>query len=205
MRRTCPFLLGALLIRLICLGGAPDHLDPLLGRVAAWLSSWLSVGLGVGPQTASPLRVGSSELAPAAAAACLALCPLFQRWSLLTRLLAFAGWSGAALLCVAVARQAGVMALAPGPLLAAGLAALMIGTLTRRASAVDGREHALSGAAGEAALMPALVAQSTAAILTFDCDGQIRSCNRAFGELFGYETSDLVGTSFGRLLDVPDS
>jgi len=52
--------------------------------------------------------------------------------------------------------------------------------------------------------MPALAEQSTAAILVFDSDGCIRSCNRALGEMFGYAPADLVGTSFGRLLDVPD-
>jgi diguanylate cyclase (GGDEF)-like protein/PAS domain S-box-containing protein len=52
--------------------------------------------------------------------------------------------------------------------------------------------------------MPALAEQSTAAILVFDSDGCIRSCNRALGAMFGYPAGDLVGSSFGRLLDVPD-
>ena len=33
MRRTCPYLLGALLIALICLGGGLHQLDQLLGPV----------------------------------------------------------------------------------------------------------------------------------------------------------------------------
>ena len=41
MRRTCPFLLGALLIALICLGGGPQHLDRLLAPTTAWIAGWL--------------------------------------------------------------------------------------------------------------------------------------------------------------------
>ena len=112
--------------------------------------------------------------------------------------------SGALLLGSALASHAGVMALAPASLLAAVLLALVIGTLTRVAAATAGRQRPAPGEADEAALMPALAGHSTAAILTFDCDGRIRSCNRALGDLFGYPAADLLGTSFGRLLDVPD-
>ena len=54
-----------------------------------------------------------------------------------------------------------------------------------------------------AALMPSLAEHSTAPILVFDSDGCIRACNRALGEMFGYAAGDLVGTSFGRLLEMP--
>ena len=101
-----------------------------------------------------------------------------------------------------MASHAGVVALAPGALLAAILLALLIGTLSRhgiRCGQPAGRLR--PGGADLAPLMPALAEQSTAAILTFDCDGRIRSCNRALGEMFGYAAGELVGTSFGRLLD----
>jgi diguanylate cyclase (GGDEF)-like protein/PAS domain S-box-containing protein len=52
--------------------------------------------------------------------------------------------------------------------------------------------------------MPALVKNSTAAILTFDRDGRIRSCNRALLEMFGYAGDELTGTSFGCLLEAPE-
>ena len=51
--------------------------------------------------------------------------------------------------------------------------------------------------------MPALAEHSTAPILVFDSDGRIRACNRALGEMLDYPAAELVGTSFGRLLDMP--
>jgi diguanylate cyclase (GGDEF)-like protein/PAS domain S-box-containing protein len=204
MRRSCPYLLGALLIALICLGGGLDRFDQLLGPVAAWLAGRLPSHLAIPQAAAAPLQLAGRELAPIAAALCLMLGPVFHRLSLLTGGLLFAAASGLILLASSLASQTGAMGLAPGALLAAVLLALVIGTLSRRASAAQSRNPALPGGADLALLMPALAEQSTAAILTFDCDGRIRSCNRALGELFGYAAGELVGTSFGRLLDVPE-
>jgi diguanylate cyclase (GGDEF)-like protein/PAS domain S-box-containing protein len=201
MRRTCPYLVGALLTALVCLGGGLDHVDQLLAPVAAWISGWLT---GTAPgEPATPLPIARHGFALVAAVVCLALGLLFHRWSLLWGLLGLVAWSGLALIGVAVAGYAGVAA-PPAPLLAAGLAALATATLIRRADAADGGALAGPGGGDHAALMPPLAERSTAAILTFDCDGCIRSCNHALGQMFGYAADDLVGTSFGQLLEVPD-
>jgi diguanylate cyclase (GGDEF)-like protein/PAS domain S-box-containing protein len=204
MRRSCPYLLGALLIALICLGGGLDRVDQLLGPVAAWLAGRLPSHLASHQPAAAPLQLAGRELAPIAAALCLLLGPVFHRLSLLAGGLLFAVASGLILLAASVASQTGAVGLAPGALLAAILLALMIGALTRRASAADGRTATLRPGADPADLMPALAEQSTAAILAFDCDGRIRSCNRALCEMFGYPAGELVATSFGRLLEVPE-
>jgi diguanylate cyclase len=203
MRRTCPFLLGALLIALICLGGGLQHLDRLLEPTMAWIAGWLPAGLAARQPAASSLVLSSREVAPVAAFLCLVLGPLFHRWSWLPGGLLFAVSSGIVLLGTAVASHAGAPVVAPGGLLASILLALLIGTLTRLISAAESRAPPAPGQADAAALMPALAEQSTAAILIFDSDGCIRSCNRALGEMFGYAAGDLVGTSFGRLLDIP--
>jgi diguanylate cyclase (GGDEF)-like protein/PAS domain S-box-containing protein len=204
MRRTCPYLLGALLIALICVGGGLHQFDQLLGPVTAWIAGWLPSRFPLHQPTGAALQLASRELAPLAAFLCLVLGPVFHRSSWLNGGLLFAAASGLILLGASAASHAGVLMLAPAALLAAMLLALVIGTLTRLASAADSRPAALAGGADPAPLMPALAEQSTAAILTFDCDGRIRSCNRALGELFGYPAGELVGTSFGRLLDVPE-
>jgi diguanylate cyclase (GGDEF)-like protein/PAS domain S-box-containing protein len=204
MRRICPFLLGALLIALICLGGGLHQLDQLLVPVTAWIAGWLPSGLGSNQPTTSALELTSRELAPFAAALCLAAAPLFHRWSLLAGGLAFAGSSVVVLLGATAVSHAGAVVLMPGAPLAAVFVALMTGTLSRLAAAADRHAPVVAGDAHEAALMPPLVEHSSAAILTFDCDGFIRSCNRAFADMFGYAAGDLVGTPFGRLLDVPD-
>jgi diguanylate cyclase (GGDEF)-like protein/PAS domain S-box-containing protein len=204
MRRSCPYLLGALLIALICLGGGLDRFDQLLGPVAAWLAGRLPSHLASHQPAAASLQLAGRELAPIAAALCLMLGPVFHRLSLLMGGLLFAVASCLVLLGTSVASQVGAVDLAPGALLAAVLLALVIGTLTRRAAAADRRAATMRPGADPADLMPALAEQSTAAILTFDCDGRIRSCNCALGELFGYAAGELVGTSFGRLLDVPE-
>ena len=49
MRRTCPYLLGALLIALICLGGGLHQLDQLLGPVTAWIAGQLPSQLATQP------------------------------------------------------------------------------------------------------------------------------------------------------------
>jgi diguanylate cyclase (GGDEF)-like protein/PAS domain S-box-containing protein len=197
MRRTCPYLLGALLMALVCLGGGLDHLDRLLVPVTAWISGWWSEAATDQP------GIASRQLALIAAAVCLALGPLFHRCALGWGLLALGAWTALALTGVAVAGDAGVPAPSPAPLLAAGLVALATATLTRLADA-DGSATGRTGPDRDLTLLPPLVAGSTAAILTFDCDGYIRSCNHALGELFGYAAGDLVGTSFGRLLEVPE-
>jgi PAS domain S-box-containing protein len=202
MRQTCPFLLGALLIALICLGGGLHTLDQLLMPVTAWIAGSLPSGLGAHYPATAGLALSSRELAPVAATVCLALGPLFDRWSSLAGALILTASSAGVLLAAALASHAGALVL-PGALLAAALLALIIGTLTRLASAADSAA-AVPGDPDAAALMPALAEQSTAAILVFDSDGCIRSCNRAFGDMFGCAPADLVGTSFGRLLDVPD-
>jgi diguanylate cyclase (GGDEF)-like protein/PAS domain S-box-containing protein len=197
-------LLGALLIALICLGGGLHPLDQLLESTTGWIAGWLPSPLAPSRPAPPPLQLTSRELAPVAATLCLVLAPLFHRASWLSGALLFAAASGVALVGSVAASHAGTLALAPGALLAAVLLALLIGTLTRLASAADGRARAAPGDADPAVLMPALAEHSTAAILTFDCDGCIRSCNRALGEMFGYPAGELVGTSFARLLDVPD-
>jgi diguanylate cyclase (GGDEF)-like protein/PAS domain S-box-containing protein len=204
MRRTCSYLLGALLIALICLGGGLHQFDQLLGPVTAWIAGLLPSQLATQQPAAAPLTLGSRELAPIAALVCLILAPVFHRSSSLTAVLLFATLSGLVLVGASAASHAGVLALAPGALLAALLLALLIGALSRMASAADSRRAAVPGGADLAPLMPALAEQSTAAILTFDCDGVIRSCNRALGEMFGYAPGELVGTSFGRLLAVAE-
>ncbi len=186
MRRTCPYLLGALLIALICLGGGLQQFDQLLGPVAAWVAGLLPWQVFMHQPAVATLQLASRELAPIAAALCLMLGPVFHRSSLLTGGLLFVVASGLVLVGTSAASHAGVVALAPGALLAAILLALLIGTLTRRASAADNRPAAVPRGGDPATLMPALAEQSTAAILTFDCDGRIRSCNRALGEMFGY-------------------
>jgi hypothetical protein len=119
MRRTCPFLLGALLIALICLGGGLHPLDQLLGPTSARIAGWLPFVLAPGQAAAPALQLTSRELAPIAAALCLLLGPLFHRSSWLSGALLFAAASGVALVGSAVASSAGTMALAPGALLAA--------------------------------------------------------------------------------------
>jgi diguanylate cyclase (GGDEF)-like protein/PAS domain S-box-containing protein len=200
MPRICPFLLGALLIALICLGGGLEHLDRLLGPASAWMTGWVAA---VRQPASSPLVLASRELAPVAALLCLALGPLFHRWSWLPGGLLFAGSSTIVLLCTAIASSAGGIVLAPGALLSAVLLALLLGTLTRLDATAKSRAAPAPADAEVAALIPALAEHSTAPILVFDSDGCIRSCNRAFGEMLGYPAADLVGTSFGRLLDMP--
>jgi PAS domain-containing protein len=204
MRRTCPYLLGALLIVLICLGGGLHQFDQLLGPATAWNAAWLPPQLASHRPEAAALALASRELAPLAAAVCLVLGPVFHRASLLAGTLLFATTSGLVLVGASAASHAGALALAPGALLAAILLALVIGTLTRLAAAAENRSPAAQGGADLVPLMPALAEQSTAAILTFDCDGRIRSCNRALCAMFGYAPSEIVGSSFGRLLDVPN-
>jgi diguanylate cyclase (GGDEF)-like protein/PAS domain S-box-containing protein len=203
MPRTCPFLLGALLIALICLGGGLQHLDRLLGPATAWLAGWLPAGLAARQPVISPLVLASRELAPVAAVLCLGLGPLFHRWSWLPGGLLFAGSATIVLLGTAVANSAGAFVLAPGALLAAIALALLLGTLTRLESAAASRARPAPADAEAAALMPALAEHSTAPILVFDSDGRIRACNRALGEMLDYPAAELVGTSFGRLLDMP--
>jgi diguanylate cyclase (GGDEF)-like protein/PAS domain S-box-containing protein len=203
MRRTCPYLLGALLIALVCLGGGLAHLDRLLAPVTAWIAAWLPAA-EPGQLATPPPMIAIRELALLAAAACLALGPLLYRWSFAWGLLAVAAWTGLVLAGVALASYVGIGAAPPGPLVAAGLAAFATATLLRHVDADEGSEPARSGRAGRAALMPPLAERSTAAILTFDCDGRIRSCNPALGQMFGYAADDLVGTSFGQLLEVAD-
>jgi hypothetical protein len=79
MRRTCPYLLGALLIALICLGGGLERLDQLLVPVTARIAGWLTSGLASDQPTTSGLEVTSRDLAPLAAAVCLVAAPLFRR------------------------------------------------------------------------------------------------------------------------------
>jgi diguanylate cyclase (GGDEF)-like protein/PAS domain S-box-containing protein len=203
MPRICPFLLGALLIALICLGGGLEHLDRLLGPTQVWMSGWLPAGLAAKQPGSSPLILASRELAAVAALLCLALGPLFHRWSWLPGGLLFAGSATIVLLGTAVANSAGAVVLAPGALLAAIGLALLLATLTRLEAAAASRARAAPAAAAAAALMPALAEHSTAPILVFDSDGRIRACNRALGEMLGYPAAELVGTSFGRLLDMP--
>jgi diguanylate cyclase (GGDEF)-like protein/PAS domain S-box-containing protein len=204
MRRTCPYLLGALLIALVCLGGGLDSLEHLLLPVTAWTSGVLPGAIDADQHGTLPPRLSSGELAAIAAVVCFALGLLFQRWSLFWGLAALAAWTSLVVAGVAAASYAGLAAPWAGPLLAAGVVALAIPALTRIADAAEGSGTARSSHPGDVALMPPLVAGSTAAFLTFDCDGRIRSCNDALGEMFGYAAGDLVGTSFGRLLEVPE-
>lgn len=202
MPRTCPFLLGALLIALICLGGGLEHLDRLLGPTMAWFAGSLPLGLAPSRPAGGALIIASRELAPIAALLCLGLGPLFGRWSWLAGGLLLAGSSSAVFLATAVAGHAGIL-VAPGAPLSAVLLALAIGAWSRLEAAAGNRGAPAPAEAGMAALMPSLAEHSTAPILVFDSDGGIRACNRALGEMFGYAAGDLVGTSFGRLLEMP--
>lgn len=59
MPRTCPFLLGALLIALICLGGGLEHLDRLLGPTMAWFAGSLPLGLAPSRPAGGALIIAS--------------------------------------------------------------------------------------------------------------------------------------------------
>jgi hypothetical protein len=200
MRRTCPFLLGALLIALICLGGGLQHLDRLLAPATAWLAGWLPAGLAARQPTVSPLVLASRELAPVAALLCLVLGPLFHRWRWLSGGLLFVASFGAVLLGTAVANDAGTVLVAPGALLSAIGLALLIGTLTRLESAAKGRAcagrcrrrspHAGSRGA-QCRADPGLRQRRLHPLVQSGCRGAAR-----------HPPADLVGTSFGRLLDM---
>jgi hypothetical protein len=77
MRRTCSYLLGALLIALICLGGGLHQFDQLLAPATAWIAAWLPPQLASHRPEAAVLTLASRELAPLAAAVCLVLGPVF--------------------------------------------------------------------------------------------------------------------------------
>jgi PAS domain-containing protein len=92
----------------------------------------------------------------------------------------------------------------PDPLLLAGLVAYVFGLLDRQAAPGE-TGHGASHAAGrDDLLMPRLAASSSAAILTFDGEGVVRSANRAAEEMFGYSTHELAGMPFRKLLAGPE-
>ncbi|HSA81503.1 MAG TPA: EAL domain-containing protein [Geminicoccaceae bacterium] len=201
MRSTCPYLLGALLIATLSLGGGLDGIDRSTLSAFAVLVESLPAPLYAGPADAAPVEVGSRLLAPIAALFCVALGLLFQRLAWWTGLLALACF-GTAVLAGAVLCSVGTgFALAPGALLAAGLLAYAIARLG--GSDLGGAAGPASGGdpAGDS-LMPKLVRASAAAILTFDGEGIIRSCNPAAAVMFGYPSSELLGMRFARLLEV---
>jgi diguanylate cyclase (GGDEF)-like protein/PAS domain S-box-containing protein len=200
MRSTCPLLLGALLIATIALGGGLEAFDRSALNALAGLAGSLPVGPSTGPATAVPIELESRLLAPVAALLCAALGLLFQRLAWWTGLLALAGLGAAILGGAILGSVSAGFTLAPGALLAAGLIAY---ALARLGSSDLGGTAASRGSGSDPAadfLMPKLMRASAAAVLTFDGEGIVRSCNPAAAVMFGYPSNELLGVRFARLL-----
>ena len=202
MRSTCPLLLGALLIATVSLGGGLDAFDRLALDALAGVAGWLPVRPSPGPFTGVPLELGSRLLGPLAALLCVALGLLFQRLAWRTGVLAVAVFSAAILAGAVLCSVSAGLTFAPGALLAGGLIAYALarfGAPYHRAPAVG--QVAGSDPAADS-LMPKLMRASAAAIVTFDGEGIIRSCNPAAALMFGYPSNELIGVRFARLLEV---
>jgi diguanylate cyclase (GGDEF)-like protein/PAS domain S-box-containing protein len=203
MRRVCFLLLVAVLV-----GLASD------GKGVAQLASSLRPLLAGAVQLVAP-RLPAAEARPAdvmvltsqgravtASLITIALGLIFCRlswWAGLSLLSAvLLAWSAAAL-----SASIGPV-IPPGPLLLASVVAYLFGLLGR--SAMPGKaDHDISQAAGrDDVLMPRLAASSCAAVLTFDGEGVIRSCNRAAVDMFGYSALELGGMPFRKLLAGPE-
>ena len=101
----------------------------------------------------------------------------------------------------AVALATGIIPPLPlGPVLLAGLVAYGFGLLARAPARGGADQDGGPIRAQDDVLMPPLAASSCAAILTFDGDGIIRSCNRAAEAMFGYAGRELSGMPFRNLL-----
>ena len=193
MRSICPLLLGALLIAVISLNGGFEALDRLAAPLVQQDIPWLpATQLGAPP---AALELGSRPLAPLTALLLIAFGVVCQRlrWGpgLLALGLLAGTLAGAAVLGSALAG----VTIAPATLLVAGLTGYAIalpGTLAARAGALRAQPAEM--------LMPKLLHNSAAAVLTFDSDDLIRSCNPAAAAMFGYPSRELVGTPFARLL-----
>lgn len=106
-----------------------------------------------------------------------------------------AAWCALALIAAPVA---------PGPVLLPALVGYGFGLFGHRPDRPDPDRNAERRASNQDLLMPMLAASSRAAILTFDRDGLIRSCNRAAEAMFDYARHELLGTPFRQLLAGPE-
>ena len=199
MRRACLLVLVAALVGLASDGAGVAQLGQLLRAASTAplrsLSSWL---LGAEARFVEAPLLTAGARAGAAALLTLALGPAFARlswWAGLLALVALvAAWYAVAL------ATAAAPPLPPAPLLLAGLVAYAVGLASRAADAGEATHERDPTAREQEVLMPALAASSCAAILTFDGDGIIRSCNRAAEAMFGYPARELLGMPFRSLL-----
>ena len=199
MRRACLLVLVAALVGLASDGAGLAQLGELLQTVVAppvqSLSSWLR-----GPD-ARFLEIPALTAGGRAAAAALLTIALglglahLPWWAGLLALAALiAAWFAVAL-AMAIAPP-----LPPALVLLAGLVAYGVALLSRTPAAGEtGQDRDPTGREQDV-LMPPLAASSCAAILTFDGDGIIRSCNRAAETMFGYPARELLGMPFRSLL-----
>jgi PAS domain S-box-containing protein/diguanylate cyclase (GGDEF)-like protein len=198
MRRMGLLVLTAALVGLASDGAGLTQLAQLLESAATALLQQLpSWPAGPAGFAAVPLLTASTRAA-AAALLTLSLGAVFARLSW------WAGLLGLAALIAAWAPLALAAALGPPlppvPLLLAGLAAYGFGLLARAPAGGEARQDRDPARRDEDVLMPPLAASSCAAILTFDGDGIIRSCNRAAEAMFGYSGQELAGMPFRNLL-----
>jgi len=199
MRRVGFLVLVAGLVGLASDGAGLAQLGQLLQTVVLppvqQLSSWL-----IGPDAHFTDVTVLTGGARAAAAALLTIalglaCAHLSWWAGLLGLAALiAAWHAIAL-TTAIAPL-----LPPAPLLLAGLVAYGFGRLERAPAGGKAGRNGDQTRQDEDALMPPLAASSCAAILTFDGDGIIRSCNRAAESMFGYTGRELSGMPFRNLL-----
>ena len=199
MRRACLLVLVAALVGLASDGAGLAQLGELLQTIVAppvrSLSSWLR-----GPD-ARFLEIPALTAGGRAAAAALLTIALglglahLPWWAGLLALAALiAAWFAVAL-AMAIAPP-----LPPALVLLAGLVAYGVALLSRTPAAGEtGQDRDPTGREQDV-LMPPLAASSCAAILTFDGDGIIRSCNRAAETMFGYPARELLGMPFRSLL-----
>lgn len=194
MRRICLLLLVAVLVGLASDGTGVQLLGQRLEVLAVPPIQALSASLAGTWRGVIEWPV-VTDLGRAAATALLTIALGVA----LVRLSWWAGLLGLLALGAAWGALAAIAApVAPGALLLPALAGYGFGLCAHRRPATDrGARHA---ARSHDLLMPMLAASSRAAILTFDGDGLIRSCNCAAETLFGYAGHELLGTPFRQLL-----
>lgn len=194
MYRLSLLVIGAVLVGLASFAGVADRFDRLAAPVTATLAEQVGAWLPGTLEAAADVSLENRSLAPIAALLTICLGLLFVRvscWSgllLLTVLLAVTG-SG-----IAALDAAGGMAVAPGSLTVAQVTAYGVGLLARLGARADGTSPRVVPP-DDAVLMPPLAAHSSAAILTLDDDGLIRSSNPAAARMLGCPGPKLVGTT----------